>query len=129
MKLFTRGTMLASMLLLAVTAGCVDDQTQKEDAKPDKTAVAEETTVAEETKVTEEMTEEKIPPAGRTVEDMVSQKAGVLIEKYMDQHLETLGGWDSQQYSSFLKETFYPIADKEIAVSYTHLTLPTMAVV
>ena len=107
MKIFTRGTMLVSMLLLAVIAGCGDDQTQKEDVKPDKTVVSEE------------ITAEKIPPAARTIQDMVSQKAGVLIETHMDQHLETLGGWDSQQYYSFLEETFNPIADKELEAYFT----------
>lgn len=107
MKLFTRGTMLMFILLLAVMAGCEDDQTQMEEIEPDKTPAAEE--VAEET----------IPHAGRTVEDMVNQKAGVLIEAHMDQQLETLGGWDSQQYFDFLKQTFNPIAEKELEAYFT----------
>ncbi|WP_413366532.1 vWA domain-containing protein [Lysinibacillus sp. 3P01SB] len=107
MKLFKRNTILVSMLCLAVIAGCGDDQTQKEDAKSDTTTAAEETAV------------EKIPQAARTIEDMVDQKAGVLIEAHMDQELETLGGWDSQQYRDFLEQTFNPIAEKELENYFT----------
>lgn len=107
MKLFKRNTILVSMLCLAVIAGCGDDQTQKEDAKSDTTTAAEETAV------------EKIPQAARTIEDMVDQKAGVLIEAHMDQQLETLGGWDSQQYRDFLEQTFNPIAEKELENYFT----------
>lgn len=107
MKLFKRSTILVSILCLAVIAGCGDDQTQKGDAKSDTTTAAEETAV------------EKIPQAARTLEDMVDQKAGVLIEAHMDQQLETLGGWDSQQYRDFLEQTFNPIAEKEFKNYFT----------
>lgn len=107
MKLFKRSMILVSMLCLAVIAGCGDDQTQEGDAKSDTTTAAEETAV------------KKIPQAARTVEDMVDQKAGVLIEAHMDQQLETLGGWDSQQYRDFLEQTFNPIAEKELENYFT----------
>ncbi|MEO4055623.1 VWA domain-containing protein [Solibacillus sp. CAU 1738] len=104
-----RGAILVCMLFLMVIAACSDDQTQTktEDSKPAKTATTEETV------------EEKIPQAARTVEEMVGQKAGVLVETHMDQQLETLGGWDGQQYLDFLKHTFNPIAEKEFQTYFT----------
>ena len=88
MKFFKRGTVLISLISFMVLAGCGDEQTEKEDIENVKTEAAEE--VAEEEK-------EEIPRAGRTVEEMVGQKAGTLIELHMDQQLETLGGWDNQR--------------------------------
>lgn len=107
MKLFNRRMILVLMMCAAVMAGCGNDQTQTADAKPDKATAGEEAAV------------EKIPHAGRTVEEMVGQKAGVLIEKHMDEQLETLGGWDSQQYRDFLEQTFNPIAEKELKTYFT----------
>lgn len=102
MKFFKRGTVLISIISLMILSGCGDAQTEKEDIENVNTEAAEK------------VAEEKIPRAGRTVEEMVGQKAGVLIELHMDQQLETLGGWDNQRYRDFLEQTFNPILEKEL---------------
>ncbi|WP_040205891.1 vWA domain-containing protein [Neobacillus jeddahensis] len=107
MSFFKRGAILVCILSFVVLAACTMEQTQTENPKSAKTTAAKETV------------EEKIPLAARTVEEMVDQKAGALVEKHMDQQLETLGGWDSQQYRDFLEQTFNPIAEKEFK---TYLT-------
>ncbi len=109
MKFFKRGTVLISLISFMVLAGCGDEQTEKEDIENVKTEAAEE--VAEDDK-------EEIPRAGRTVEEMVGQKAGTLIELHMDQQLETLGGWDNQRYRDFLEQTFNPILEKELTIYF-----------
>lgn len=43
----------------------------------------------------------------------------MLVETHMDQQLETLGGWDSQQYRDFLEQTFNPLAEKELKTYFT----------
>ena len=95
------------MLFLMVIAACADDETQMEDSEPTKITT------------TEEIVKEIIPQAARTVEEMIVQKAGVLVETHMDQQLETLGGWDRQQYQDFLKQTFNPIVEKEFKTYFT----------
>jgi len=107
MNFFKRGAILVCILSLVVIAACAKDQTQTKDPKPVKTMA------------TKEKVEDRIPPAARTVEEMVDQKAGVLVEKHMDQKLETLGGWDGQQYLDFLEQTFNPIAEKELKAYFT----------
>lgn len=107
MNYLKRGAVLVCILSLALIAACSKDQTQTEESKDVKKAEAEE------------IVEEKIPPAAKTVEEMVDQKAGVLVEAHMDQKLETLGGWDSQQYRDFLEQTFNPIAEKELKSYFT----------
>ncbi len=104
-----RGAILVCMLFLMVIAACSNDQTQTEteDVKPGETTPTEKTA------------EEKIPQAAKTVEEMIDQKAGVLIEMHMDQQLETLGGWDAQQYLDFLEQTFHPIVEKELQTYFT----------
>lgn len=89
-----------------ILSGCGDAQTEKEDIENVNTEAAEK------------VAEEKIPRAGRTVEEMVGQKAGVLIELHMDQQLETLGGWDNQRYRDFLEQTFNPILEKELTTYF-----------
>ena len=103
MRIFCKhGAVFICMLLLLVVAACTGDQTQTKDSQPAKTTITEETE------------KERIPQAARTVEEMVDQKAGVLIEEHMDQQLEILGGWDGQQYLNFLKQTFNSIVEKEV---------------
>ena len=82
MNFFKRGKILVSMLFLVVITGCAVDETQTEDSKQI------------EATSTEEAREESIPPAARTIEEIIDQKAGVLVETHMDQTLETLGSWD-----------------------------------
>lgn len=105
MKFFKRGASLVCMLFLV--AACAMDQTQT-DVPELKTTEPEETL------------EERIPNAARTVEEMIEQKAGVLIEKHMDQYLETLGGWDGQKYLDFLKQTFNSIVQNELKTYFTN---------
>lgn len=107
MKFFNGGTVLMSIISLMVLAGCGDGQMEKEEIETVKTEAAEE------------VTEEKIPRAGRIIEEMVGQKAGVLIEMHMDQQLETLGGWDGQKYLDFLKQTFNPLVEKELETYFS----------
>lgn len=95
------------MLFLMVIAACADEETHMEDSEPTKITT------------TEEIVKEIIPQAARTVEEMIVQKAGVLVETHMDQQLETLGGWDRQQYQDFLKQTFNPIVEKEFKTYFT----------
>lgn len=110
MKVFKRSAILICTLSLFVIVACAKDETNKDNPKPVKNAT------------TEEEVEEKIPAAARTVEEMIEQKAGVLIEAHMDQQLETLGGWDSQQYRDFLEQTFNPIVEKELQAYFTEHT-------
>lgn len=110
MNCFKRAVMLMCILSLTVIVACAKDETQKDDPKPTQAMTAEETV------------EEKIPTAARTVEEMIEQKAGVLVEAHMDQRLETLGGWDSQQYRDFLEQTFNPIVEKELQAYFTEHT-------
>lgn len=105
MKFLKRGGTLVCMLFLV--AGCSDNQTQTDDSK------------STETTAIEESVEESIPQAARTVEDMIDQHAGVLVETHMDQQLETLGGWDGQQYLDFIEQTFNPIVEKEFQTYFT----------
>ncbi|GKU83986.1 VWA domain-containing protein [Niallia sp. NCCP-28] len=107
MNFFKRGAILVCVLSLVVIGACAKDQTQTEDTKSAKITT------------TEEAVEARIPPAAKTVEEMVDQKAGVLVETHMDQQLETLGGWDSQQYRDFLEQTFNPLAEKELKTYFT----------
>lgn len=102
MKALQRGAILVCILSLVIISACAKDQVQPEKLKTTKTTT------------TEEAVEEKIPPAAKMVEEMVDQQAGVLVETHMDQQLETLEGWDSQQYRDFLEDTFNPIAEKEL---------------
>ena len=105
MKFYIRGAILVCIMFFV--AGCTKDQVQTENSKPAKATEIEETV------------EERIPPAARTVEDMIDQNAGVLVELHMDQQLETLGGWDGQQYLDFLDQTFNPIAESEFKTYFT----------
>lgn len=110
MKCFKRAAILMCILSLAVIVACAKDETQKDDPKPTQATT------------TEEKVEKKIPTAARTVEEMIEQKAGVLVEAHMDQQLETLGGWDSQQYRDFLEQTFNPIVEKELQAHFKEHT-------
>ena len=107
MKFFKRGAILVSMLFLMVIAACAVDETQTKDPN------------LIETTLTEETVEESIPPAARTVEEIINQNAGVLVETHMDQTLETLGSWDYQQYKDFLEQTFNPIVEQELTAYFT----------
>lgn len=62
--------MLVSMFFLVVIAACAMDETQTEDSNLTETSSAEETA------------EESMPLAARTVEEIINQKAGVLVETY-----------------------------------------------
>jgi Ca-activated chloride channel homolog len=65
-------------------------------------------------KTSEKKEPEKIPDAPKELEDMIKQKPGVLMEKYMDPKLEGLYGWDGYDYINYYKDEFQPIAEKEI---------------
>lgn len=105
MKVFKRGAILVCMLLITLLAACTTNEVKTDDLKKVKTTSTEI---------------ENIPPAPRTVEEMIEQKAGVLVEKYMeDQQLETLGGWDGKQYLNFVDKTFNPIIEKELTSYFT----------
>ncbi|WP_080843679.1 vWA domain-containing protein [Cytobacillus gottheilii] len=95
------------ILFLAVMTACANEQTQKEDTKSAAATSAEESA------------EEKISAAARTVEEMVEQKAGTLVEEYMDPELETLQSWDRQQYLDFIQETFEPIVEEELQTYFS----------
>ena len=93
------------MLLFAlIVAACANEGKQTGDSKVAKTTSAEV---------------ESIPIAAKTVEEMIEQKAGKLIEKHLDQQLETLGGWDGQRYLDFLKQTFNSIVEEELTTYFT----------
>ena len=106
MKLFNRVAIYSCILFCMLLTGCMGNETSKNDSKPNVTA-------------TEETEKETIPSAPKTVEEMIEQKAGVLVERHMDQQLETLGGWDGQQYHDFLEETFNPIVEEELTAYFT----------
>ncbi|WP_312094186.1 VWA domain-containing protein [Niallia sp.] len=110
MNVSKRVALLVCILSIGLITACAKEQAQKENSNPATSTATEETV------------EEKIPAAARTVEEMIEQKAGVLIEAHMDQQLETLGGWDSQQYRDFLEQTFNPIVEKELQAYFTEQT-------
>lgn len=99
--------MIGFILSLVITGACAKDQTQSDN--PSSTKITE----------TNAKVEEKTPTAARTVEEVIDQKAGVLIEEHMDQRLETLESWDRQQYLDFIEQTFNPIAEKELKTYFT----------
>lgn len=106
MNLFKKTAMAGCILSLVVTGACAKNQAQSDESTPAK--------IAADAKV-----EEKTPTAARTVKEMIDQQAGVLIEKHMDQKLETLESWDRQQYLDFIEQTFNPIAEKEFKTYFT----------
>ena len=108
MEIVNKRVLLVCMLVLLVLVGCENDQPQTESSKLETTTTS-----------IEEAVEESISTAAKTVEEMVNQNAGVLIETHMDQKLETLGGWDYQQYKDFLEQTFNPIVEKELNDYFT----------
>lgn len=99
--------MVGCILFLVVTVACAKNQIQSGEATPTK--------IAE----TDDKVEGKTPTAARTVEEMIEQKAGLLIEEHMDQRLETLESWDRQQYLDFIEQTFNPIAEKEFKAYFS----------
>ncbi len=101
------GIFVLFILSLAVMTACANEQAQNEDTKSAAAPAAEESE------------EEKIPAAARTVEEMVEQKAGTLVEEHMDPGLETLQSWDRQQYLDFIQETFKPIVEEELKTYFT----------
>ncbi len=66
----------------------------------------------------EEVVEEKIPEAARTIEAIIEQKAGKLVEKHIDPDLELIGVIDYFQYRNFAMDTFYPIVEKELQLYF-----------
>ena len=102
-----KGIILLCLLALLIISACVDERSQIMDS---------EMTNNKETK---EMIDEDIPSAAKTIEEMVNQKAGILVEEHMDQQLETFGGWDGHKYLDFLEETFNPIVEKELKAYFT----------
>ena len=107
MEVLKRGATLVCILSLIVMTACGKNQAQTDNQKPIERAVVKETI------------EEKVPSAARTVEEMIEQKAGVLVGAHMNQELETLGGWDSQKYRDFLRQKFNPIVEKELQDYFT----------
>ncbi|MCM3719041.1 VWA domain-containing protein [Fictibacillus phosphorivorans] len=91
-------------LSIAMLAGCSE--------KKDKALEKEINKKTEKTQ--EKIQPEKVPKAPRELEDMIKQKPGVLIEKYMDPKLEGLYGWAGYDYINYYRDEFKPIAEKEI---------------
>jgi len=56
----------------------------------------------------------KIPKAARTLEEMIEQKEGILIQEHMNKEIETVTGWNIGDYNAFYEETFRPIMEKEL---------------
>lgn len=106
MRSFKRAAIFGCVLFCTLMAGCVMNDTKTDSKLTEATS-------------TEETEEESIPPAARTVEEIIEQKAGVLVERHMDQQLETLGGGDGQLYLDFLDETFNAIVEKELTAYFT----------
>ncbi len=106
MNFIKKTAMAGCILSLVFTGACAKNQAQSDEATP--------ANIAADAKV-----EEKTPTAARTVEEMIDQNAGVLIEEHMDQKLETLESWDRQQYLDFIEQTFNPIAEKEFKTYFT----------
>ncbi|KAA9016012.1 vWA domain-containing protein [Niallia endozanthoxylica] len=80
-------------------AGC-GEQTQTEDKKEPSENVEEAT--------------KEIPKAARTMEEMIEQKEGILIQEHMDKEIEMVTGWNIGDYNAFYEETFRPIMEKEL---------------
>ncbi|WP_245622826.1 vWA domain-containing protein [Lysinibacillus contaminans] len=66
----------------------------------------------------EEIVDEKIPEAARSIELIIEQKAGKLVEKHIEPELEVIGVIDFFQYRNFVQDTFYPIAHKELEIYF-----------
>jgi Ca-activated chloride channel homolog len=52
--------------------------------------------------------------AARTLEEMIDQKEGVLVAKYVDKEIETITGWNRMDYNNFYDETFKRKSEKEL---------------
>ncbi|MDE3840778.1 hypothetical protein C0966_16000 [Bacillus methanolicus] len=89
MERFKRRGLFLWILCLFLIAGC-SHKTETETKEPGKNSKA-----ASEEK-------QEIPKAARTLEEMIDQKEGVLVAKYMDQEIETITGWNGHGLQSFL---------------------------
>jgi Ca-activated chloride channel homolog len=101
MKWFKSKKFLFWMICVFLLASC-SNKTESEIKEPVKKSKA-----ASEEK-------QEIPKAARTLEEMIDQKEGVLVAKYMDKEIETITGWNGMDYNNFYDETFKPKSEKEL---------------
>lgn len=81
--------------------------------KPEPEVKTEAAVAKEDTKSTV-VEEVAIPEAARTVEDMVSQPAGKLLEAHMEPDIEAARTVDWVYYHRFYEDTFQGIMEKEL---------------
>jgi Ca-activated chloride channel homolog len=101
MKRFKRRGLFLWILCIFLIVGC-SHKTESETKAPGINSKAE----SEE--------KQEIPKAARTLEEMIDQKEGVLVAKYMDKEIEAITGWNGMDYNNFYDETFQPKAEKEL---------------
>ncbi|PLR92542.1 vWA domain-containing protein [Bacillus sp. T33-2] len=107
MKVIKRGFLISLVLLVA--AGC------SHQVEPDAKSAAKNSEAKQAGQSKQESkVEGNIPEAARTVEGMINQKPGVLVDKHIDPELETASGWKGMDYIKFYDKTFKPLAEKEI---------------
>lgn len=86
--------------------------------KTEESTISNNVNSTEKNEKAEEKVEEKIPPAARTIEAIIEQKAGKLVEKHIDPDLEVIGVIDFFQYRNFVQDTFNPIVEKEFEIYF-----------
>lgn len=81
--------------------------------KPEpESEVESEVTMSEEE--TKSVAEKQIPKAARTLEDMISQPAGKLVESHMDPEVEAAKTVNWVQYHRFYEDKFQGIMEEEL---------------
>lgn len=89
-------------MCLLFIAGC-SDKSQSEKPKEDMEAKEEKQAETVD-----------IPKAPRTLEDMIQQPAGILVEEHIDKEIEVVHSQNVLKYSQFYDKEFKPILEKEL---------------
>ncbi|KMY55486.1 hypothetical protein AC623_17355 [Bacillus sp. FJAT-27231] len=103
--------LLIWVVCLLLLAACSDHSKTVEANEPKTTAKAEPV--------------KEIPKAARTVEGMITQKAGWLMEKHFDKKIEAVKTIDWFKYRNFYDVTFEPIMEKEVSSYFEKHKQPT----
>ncbi|MCM3638875.1 VWA domain-containing protein [Sporosarcina luteola] len=82
--------------------------------KPEPEVKSEVTVAADEGKTKPVAADEQIPKAARTIEEMIAQPAGKLVEAHMDPEIEAARTVNWVYYHRFYEDTFKGIMEKEL---------------
>ncbi|KAB7706538.1 VWA domain-containing protein [Bacillus aerolatus] len=101
--MFTFTTSISKLLMPFICLLLLTACSNTPEEKPSETEKSAEATPAE-----------KIPKAGRTAEEMITQKPGWLMKKHFDKDIEAVKTIDWYKYRNFYDDTFKPIMEKEV---------------